>query len=118
MVIVDTSVWIDYFRHGSGRLAGLLSENTILIHAFVVDELALGNLKNRSDVLQLLEKLPKSVHASNEEVLYFVEKERLYGKGLGFIDVHLLASARLSRARLWSMDRALVKQAHAMDLVF
>jgi predicted nucleic acid-binding protein len=118
MILVDTSVWIDHLRAGNRKLQSLLEDAEILAHPFVVGELACGTLRNREEVLTLLQTLPEAQAAEHEEVLGVVERERLYGRGLGWIDVHLLASARLSGATLWTHDRRLAKIASALNLAF
>ncbi|HET9000545.1 MAG TPA: type II toxin-antitoxin system VapC family toxin [bacterium] len=105
MILVDTSVWIDHLRAGNGKLRSLLENAEVLAHPFVVGELACGTLRNREEVLTLLQALPEAEVAEHEEVMRVVERERLYGQGLGWIDAHLLASARLSSAALWTLVR-------------
>jgi len=108
VILVDTSVWIDHFRNGSERLNSLLLNTVVLIHPFVIGELACGNIHNRSRILNLLGDLPSSRLADDREVLYFIEHNNLMGKGIGYIDAHLLASVSLSApARLWTIDRKL-----------
>jgi len=107
MVLVDTSVWVAHLRNGTIGLEELLEEGDVVCHPFIVGELACGNLKNRSEVLSLLQALPMAVHAEDEEVLQFIENHRLMGRGLGYVDVHLLASANLTRVQLWTLDRQL-----------
>ena len=107
MVLVDTSVWVDHLRRGSVGLDMPLGGGQVLCHPFIVGELACGNLKNRSDILALLQTLPTVRTAEEDEVLPFIEKYRLMGKGLGYIDVHLLASSLLSHVPLWTFDKRL-----------
>jgi predicted nucleic acid-binding protein len=108
MILVDTSVWIDHFRGRNAKLNALLSNAAVLIHPFVIGELACGNLRNRSQILNLLGDLPKSRVAADKEVMYFIEQNALMGRGIGYIDAHLLASVALSTpARLWTIDRKL-----------
>jgi predicted nucleic acid-binding protein len=107
MVLVDTSVWVDHLRRGMVGLDIPLSEGQVLCHPFIVGELACGNLKNRSDILSLLQTLPVVRTAEEDEVLQFIEKHRLMGKGLGYIDVHLLTSSLLSHAPLWTLEKRL-----------
>jgi len=107
MVLVDTSVWVDHFRRGLPELAKQLGAGTVVCHPFVLGELACGNLKNRREILELLQTLCTCPVASHEEVLRFIESNRLMGLGLGYIDVHLLASARLAGLPLWTLDRPL-----------
>jgi predicted nucleic acid-binding protein len=106
-VLVDTSVWIDHFRRPSADLEHLLEEGRVWTHPFVIGELACGSLAHRTEVLRLIEALPISIVATHEEAIAFAERQRLAGTGLGWIDVHLLASARLARQSLWSIDRRL-----------
>ena len=117
MILVDTSVWVEHLRHGQPRLATLLQEGEVLIHPWVIGELACGNLRNRSQVLDLLLGLPMATVASDTEVLLLIERELLMGRGIGYIDAHLLASARLSHCRLWTQDRRLAAVAQEQGLV-
>jgi predicted nucleic acid-binding protein len=105
-VIVDTSVWIDHLRRGNRQLVARLGRGIILCHPLVIGELACGNLRNR-EVLDLLAALPSATMADHEEALVLVETHRLAGRGLGWVDVHLLASTLLSRVPLWTFDRRL-----------
>jgi predicted nucleic acid-binding protein len=107
VILVDTSVWVEHLRHGLPRLATLLQAGEVLIHPWVIGELACGNLRNRRDVLELLQGLPAAVVASDSEVLLLIEREQLMGRGIGYVDAHLLASAKLSQCQLWSQDRRL-----------
>jgi predicted nucleic acid-binding protein len=116
MTLVDTSVWIDHLKKGNARLASLLADNEVLAHPFVVGELACGTLQARATIFEYLEDLPAAVIADHREALSLLEGERLYKRGIGWIDVHLLASARLSGARLWTLDAALSKVAASLDL--
>lgn len=116
MVLVDTSVWVEHLRGGSGRLGALLEEAEVLCHPFVVGELACGHLRKREEILALLSALPRAPEVSNGEALTFIEKHRLMGRGLGLIDVHLLASAMLAGVPIWTEDRALRRTARALGL--
>jgi predicted nucleic acid-binding protein len=108
MVLVDTSVWIDHLRKGDDGLTSLLLNAAVLIHPFVIGELACGNLHNRNRILGLLGDLPASRVADDREVLFFIERNDLMGHGIGYIDAHLLASASLTSATcLWTVDRKL-----------
>lgn len=107
MVLVDTSVWVRHLRHGDIGLDVLLNEGNVVCHAFIIGELASGNLKNRYEILSLLQALPMAIHAEHEEVMQFIENDSLMGKGLGYIDVHLLASAILTKIPLWTLDKKL-----------
>jgi predicted nucleic acid-binding protein len=107
-VLVDTSVWIAHLRHGDSHLAALLDEGSVLVHPFVIGELACGNLRNRAEILSLLHALPRTAVAEHEEVMVFIDRNDLMGKGLGYVDVHLLAAAVLSDVRLWTTDKSLL----------
>ena len=117
MVLVDTSVWIDHFRHGNRQLSAALENQEVLIHSFVVGELACGHLKQRTLILDLLKKLPAVGLASHEEALHFLEQNELMGRGIGYVDVHLLAASALAvDAPLWSRDRRLNEVARTLGL--
>ena len=108
MILVDTSVWVDHLREGAPALAAALEQANALMHPFVLSELACGNLKNRAEVLRLLGKLPAAPIATDREALDYIERRALMGRGLGYIDVHLLASVALAgTARLWTRDKRL-----------
>lgn len=96
MILVDTSVWIDHFRRADPALVGMLNDCRVLGHPFVTGELALGNLRNRDDILDALHGLPRANIATDDEVLLFILQGALSGRGIGYVDVHLLASVRLS----------------------
>jgi predicted nucleic acid-binding protein len=117
MILVDTSVWIDHLRKGNSRLISLLSNAAVLTHPFVIGELACGNLKNRRRILSLLGNLPTSKMAGDKEVLFFIERNDLMGRGIGYIDMHLLASASLSGGTgIWTNDRRLKEVAVQLGL--
>jgi predicted nucleic acid-binding protein len=107
MVLVDTSVWVSHLRHGNEELQKLLHGGEVVCHPFIVGELACGNLKNRHEILTHLQSLPMTTLAEDEEVLNFIEANQLMGKGLGYIDVHLIASAVLTNVLLWTLDKTL-----------
>jgi len=108
MILVDTSVWIDHLRTGEAGLVELLNGNRVLMHPFVVGELACGNLRHREKVLALLKDLPQVTIATDDEVLYFLEQHQLMSRGIGYIDAHLLAATALAgRALLWTRDKRL-----------
>lgn len=107
MILVDTSVWVEHFRKGNIGLDTLLQEGQVVCHPFIVGELACGNIKHRSRILSLLSTLPIAHTAEHEEVMHVIEKYHLMGKGLGYIDVHLLASAMLTHIPLWTLDKRL-----------
>jgi predicted nucleic acid-binding protein len=115
MILADTSIWIDHLRVGDHALAACLDEGHVLMHPFIVGELACGSLRNRAQLLALWRRLPQALLATHVEVMYFIEQNGLMGKGLGYIDAHLLTSAKISGARgLWTRDRRLAELAHAL----
>ena len=119
MILVDTSVWIDHLRAGDERLVELLDSSQVLVHPFIIGELACGNLRKRDDVLRLLNNLPQAPGASQEEVLHYIESNKLMGEGIGYIDAHLLASAVLADTALfWTRDKRLQKIARKLKLAF
>jgi hypothetical protein len=116
MILVDTSVWISHFRTGHDHLVLLLNNNKVVCHPFIVGEIACGNLKNRQEILNLLNSLPSSLMAGKNEILQFIEINQLMGKGIGYIDVCLLASAALTSIPLWTLDKKLSLSASALKL--
>jgi len=117
MILVDTSVWINHLRNNDPHLARLLAENSVLGHPFVRGELALGNLRQREEILTALDNLPQAPVVFTNEVNYFIEKHALYGLGIGLIDSHLLASTQLlGNARLWTQDKRLLAAANRLNL--
>ena len=117
MTLVDTSVWIDHLRSGDNELVGLLQDSQVLIHPFIIGELACGNLRNRQQIMNLLAAVPQIAVATDTEVLFFIEQQQLMGQGIGYIDAHLLAATALDRpARLWSRDKRLAAAATNLGL--
>ena len=116
MVLVDTSVWVSHLRDGNIILEELLGNGDVTCHEFIIGELACGNLKNRDTLLSLFNDLPLVETVDFSEALLFIEKNKLTGKGLGFIDVHLLASAVLNNVPLWTLDGKLKKAAFALGI--
>ena len=112
MILVDTSVWVDHLRAGDEVLADLLQQAQVLGHPWVIGEISLGSLAHRQEVLGLLRALPRAVVATDEEVLALIEAAHLPGRGIGWVDAQLLASARLTpQAALWTRDRRLADAA-------
>lgn len=107
MILVDTSVWVEHFRAGTPGLDTLLLDCQVLCHPFIIGELAFGNLKNRTEILSLLRELPMASCAEDDEVIQFIDDRKLMGKGLGYIDIHLLMSALLTGVPLWTIDKRL-----------
>ncbi|WP_404359250.1 type II toxin-antitoxin system VapC family toxin [Methylotuvimicrobium sp. KM1] len=118
-VLVDTSVWIDHFRKKEPALVGLLENGQVLGHPFVRGELALGNLPQRHILLGLLDNLPQAPVAFDAEINRFIEANALFGLGIGFVDVHLLASAKLAlNATLWTRDKRLLAVATRLAMSY
>lgn len=119
MILVDTSVWVDHLRRGDPEFMSLLNSNQVLMHPFVLGELACSNLVNRAEVLALLGDLPRVVVATDEETLFFIERHSLMGRGIGYVDAHLLAAVALDEdSLLWSRDKRLQEVASALVLAF
>ena len=114
MVLVDTSVWVSHLRDGNADLANLLNDGRVLCHPLIVGELACGNLKDRAVILSFLQLLPMSIEAEHDEVLSFIENNRLMGKGLGYVDVHLITSAVLTGVPVWTLDKKLAQAADSL----
>ena len=111
MILADTSVWVNHLRRADRRLSELLTEGEVLTHPFVIGELACGSIGRRKEILGLLEELPGAAVADHGEVMKLLDELDLWGRGLGWIDVHLLTSARLTGCELWTLDRRLGKVA-------
>jgi predicted nucleic acid-binding protein len=119
VILVDTSVWADHLRTGLQALAAVLERGGVLMHPFVQGELACGNLKNRREVLRLLGELPAAPVATDAEVLEFIERRALMGRGMGYIDVHLLASVVLAGGvQLWTRDKRLAAVAADLKVAY
>ena len=118
MVLVDTSVWVSHLRDGNNELASLLNEGRVLCHPFIIGELACGNLQDRAMILSFLQWLPMSIEAEHEEVLYFIENNRLMGKGIGYVDAHLIASAVLTGIPIWTLDEKLAQVADDLQIKY
>jgi hypothetical protein len=114
VVLVDTSVWVEHLRRGLPELETSLSEGEVVCHPLVIGELACGNLRNRREILSLLGDLPCAPEVAHEELLSFVESHRLMGRGLGWIDIHLLAAALIAGVPLWTVDRKLREAARRL----
>ena len=115
MVLVDTSVWVSHFRETHDGLVELLNNGEVVCHPFIIGELACGNLKNRTSIITLLEALPTALVIEHEELLSFIEARKVMGKGLGYVDVHLLAAALLTGVPLWTLDKKLDKAAEGLQ---
>lgn len=118
MVLVDTSIWVSHLRDGNAELANLLNDGSVLCHPLIVGELACGNLKDRALILSFLQFLPMSIEAEHDEVLSFIDDNHLMGKGVGYVDVHLIASAILMGVSLWTLDKKLAQAADSLHIKY
>src|SRR5271154_2814130 len=109
MILVDTSVWIHHFRSGNARLRELLHEGEVATHPMVLGELACGDLAKRAETLRLLKRLPRIPQAPDHLVLQSIDSRRLFGKGIGWIDAHLLTASLLASVPFWTLDQRLAK---------
>jgi predicted nucleic acid-binding protein len=116
MVLVDTSIWVTHLRQGSRQLEKLLMDAEVMCHPFIIGELACGNLKNRNEIISLLQSLPSAPTIEFDEFIFFINRNHLMGKGIGFVDVHLLASAQLTGIPLWTADKRLRSAADQLEL--
>ena len=118
MVLVDSSVWMNHFRSSNSHAVALLKTNSVAIHPFVIGEIACGNLARRATVLGLLRALPQVAAASEDEVLFFLERNRLAGQGIGYVDAHLLVAAAISSAPIWTADKRLAAIAAKLGISY
>jgi predicted nucleic acid-binding protein len=118
VILVDTSVWIRHLREGDVHLRGLLLAERVMTHPFVTGEIACGSLRSRREMTELFANLPQVVAAEHREVLVLLHRARLFGKGIGWVDVHLLCSALLSSSRLWTLDRRLGEAASRLRVAY
>lgn len=116
MVLVDTSIWINHLRDGDQHLEKLLFDCDVVCHNHIIGELACGNMKNRNEIISLLQALPMAPIVEFSEFLYFIEQHKLSGRGIGFVDIHLLASAQLGQVPLWTADKRLKTASTDLDL--
>jgi len=116
MILADTSVWVDHLRSGNERLAGFLNEGVVLCHPFIIGELACGTLKNRAKILGMLSALPIIPIVEHDEIIDFITRHKLSGKGIGWIDAHLLASTFLANSRIWTLDKSLSNIARGLKV--
>ena len=118
MLLVDTSIWVDHLRRGDSLLSKALGQGMVVVHDWVIGELACGRLRNRDEVLTLLQDLPRAPLATHHEVMTLIRLEGLMGLGIGYVDVHLLASCRLGSLQLWTRDRRLKRLANTLLIAF
>lgn len=119
MILVDTSVWVDHLGRGDQGLINLLERSAVAMHPFVVGEIACGSLRHRAAILELLQDLPSAVVADADEVLHFIERHALHSKGIGYVDVHLLASVMLTEgSSIWTRDLKLLRIASSLGCTY
>jgi len=119
VILVDTSVWVDHLRHGEATLGLLLERSAVVMHPMVLGELACGNLKDRETLLALWRNLRPLAAVTDAEALFFLERRRLWGRGIGYLDIHLLAAVSLpAGTRLWTRDKRLRETAELLGLAF
>ena len=117
-LLVDTSVWVDHLRKNDALLADALADHRVAMHLHILGEIALGSLKNRRTMLSLLANLPQAPVATEQEVQTLIERRRLFGRGIGYVDAHLLATASLAPGlAIWTRDRRLIGVASDLDLL-
>lgn len=116
MTLVHTSVWVDHFRRANTALARLLEAGEVVSHPFVIGELSLGGLKRRDEILQLLASLASAEVVAHDEAMRLIDRRRLSGRGIGWVDAHLLASAVLEKVHLWTLDRRLALVARELGV--
>ena len=118
MVLVDTSVWVSHFRHGNSRLQKLLKQSRIVSHPFIIGELACGNISNGTEIISLIQSLPMLDAVEHEELLLFIVHNKMMGRGLGFVDVHLMAAAMLAGIPIWTQDKKLKQACSRLGIDF
>ena len=116
MVLADTSIWIDHFRNSNDQLAELLHDGEVFCHPLIIGELACGNIKNRKEILSDLQALPQSAVIEHDEIMIFIDKNQIMGKGLGYVDMAILASALVTMIPLWTFDQKLSAIAKKMNI--
>lgn len=118
MILLDTSVWVDHLRQGDSLVVRVLESGQAAAHPFVIGELACGNLKARAEVIDLLRALRQLALATDDEVLYFIERHKLTGRGISYVDAHLLAAAAIGRSLLWTRDKRLQEIATELGVAY
>ena len=116
MILVDTSIWVAHLRKGNRQLEQMLMNAEVMCHPFIIGELACGTIKNRKEILSLLKSLPSSPVIEFDELMFFIDENQVMGIGIGFVDVHILASAQLSGTFLWTADKKLNSAAIKLSL--
>ena len=118
LILVDTSVWIKHLREGDNNLIQLFEQGLVACHPFIIGELACGNIKNRHEIISLLNDLPSTDILDHYDIMEFIEYRKIMNKGIGYVDVHLLASALVSETPLWTFDKALKKVANQLYIEY
>jgi len=118
MILIDTSVWVNHLRKSEPRLQTLLLAGEVYCHPFIIGELACGSIKNRQEIISLLQSLPSTRTVNDNEFLYFIEQNKIYSKGIGYVDIHLLASTKLESIKLWTEDKRLKNVATTLGLSY
>ncbi len=118
MVLVDTSVWINHLRNNDRQLEKLLFSGSVVCHPHIIGELACGNIQNRQEIVSLLQALPQTSLIDFEEFLYFIEQNQLHSKGVGLVNIHLLASTKLEQIPLWTADKRLQSASAELNLKY
>jgi len=118
MILLDTSVWVDHLRRGDSLVVQVLESGQAAAHPLVIGELACGNLKSRAHVIDLLRALPQLAMATDDEVLYFIARHKLMGRGIGYVDAHLLAAAAIGGSFLWTRDKRLREIATELGVAY
>jgi predicted nucleic acid-binding protein len=117
VILLDTSIWIDHLRASDATAEALLQSRQVLLHPFIVGELALGNLRQRDVILGSLQTMPQAIVATDDEVFHLISTNRLFGLGIGYVDAHLIAATRLTAgARFWTRDKRLLSVAERLGL--
>ena len=118
LVLADTSIWVTHFRKSENHLIQLLESGFVACHPFIIGELACGSLKNRNEIIQLLEALPNVPVLDHQEVMSFIESRKIMSKGIGYVDIHLLGSSLISDIPLWTLDKSLAKVASTLKIEY
>ena len=117
-ILVDTSVWIKHLRESDKNLVRLLEQGVVACHPFIIGELACGSIKNRNEIISLLDDLPSTDILDHSDIMEFIEYRKIMNKGIGYVDVHLLGSALVSDTPLWTFDKALKKVANQLSIEY
>ena len=118
LILVDTSVWIRHLQEGDRYLALLLENGLVACHPFIIGELACGGMKNRNEIINLLNALPSACQLEHDEIMEFIDNRKIMNQGIGYVDTHILGSAIVSETRLWTLDKSLRKIAEKLSIVY